>query len=736
MEQPLDTTTMLAAEDDDATVLADDLSVCDEEGAHQNRQRMTSAQIDAQRSADRQRHFFALFLLCTAFIVSVVVATVRYYAAPRTASQESGGGELWGSQQREKENELRLQQTLEYLTKFAVSSPSTLAPETNFEVVGGRLTYTPQYQAAYWIAAVDQRRISIPTTSAPSRQEYPFKQRYSIAVLFFATGGLDYWIWRMNFLTGVHECEWFDDFTIEGMQGSVVYWGVECDGAPDMQEGEESPTRAVTGISLPPFNEMYGTLPPELHHLKYLKMLHILFNDGIQGTIPYQYSSLRHLNDLALMHTSLTGKIPREFARLEKLEYLYLNDNRLALDTVEGDLDFVKDLTSLVDLHLEYNADIVGTLPDAVSDMMNLRVLALYNTGLYGTIPPSLSKLTKLRGLQLGSCDFEGSVEVINGMPSLTHVYLENNRFDDTMDEAFFGGLDQLVHLDISNCSFSGMLPGHLFSFPELKVLDMHNNSISGKLHAEALADAEESQLEFLSLHSNKLTGPIPSSISSLKNLTVLDLSLNEFDGDIPTAIGDLTQLDVLFLGRNNFNEAPVPEWLQKLKAMTELSLKSSSLNGTIPEWLGDMTNLKFLDLGENGLDSTIPQSLGNLTNLMVLILNANRLRGEVGLGDLWQLETLLIDDNALTGDTGDMCQHELVHFIADCARGPNGSNAELNCTCCTLCCRDENVTCNDSEWLGNHGGLAEFGYDRLAWEFEEGFVSPLLNYNFMQLFN
>ena len=146
---------------------------------------------------------------------------------------------------------------------------------------------------------------------------------------------------------------------------------------------------------------------------------------------------------VVLMHTSLTGKIPREFARLTKLEYLYLNDNRLALDTVEGDLDFVKDLTSLTNLHLENNADIVGTFPDAVSDMTNLGVLALYNTGLYGTIPPSLSKLTKLRGLQLGSCDFEGSIEVINGMPSLTHVYLENNRFNDTMDEAFFGGLDK-----------------------------------------------------------------------------------------------------------------------------------------------------------------------------------------------------------------------------------------------------------------------------------------------------
>ena len=46
---------------------------------------------------------------------------------------------------------------------------------------------------------------------------------------------------------------------------------------------------------------MIGTLPPEVRHLRYLKALHIQHDDGIVGTIPYQYSSLRHLNDRELM---------------------------------------------------------------------------------------------------------------------------------------------------------------------------------------------------------------------------------------------------------------------------------------------------------------------------------------------------------------------------------------------------------------------------------------------------
>ena len=92
--------------------------------------------------------------------------------------------------------------------------------------------------------------------------------------------------------------------------------------------------------------------------------------------------------------------------------------------------------------------------------------------------------------------------------------------------------------------------------------------------------------------------------------------------------------------------------------------------------------------------------------------------------------ETLLIDDNDLTGNTDAMCAHDITHFIADCAHSTGAFDVELNCTCCTLCCSDENTTCNDAEWLGNHEALWEYGYNRMYWDFEEGIVSPFFDYN------
>ncbi|SVB75962.1 uncharacterized protein METZ01_LOCUS228816, partial [marine metagenome] len=54
-----------------------------------------------------------------------------------------------------------------------------------------------------------------------------------------------------------------------------------------------------------------------------------------------------------------------------------------------------------------------------------------------------------------------------------------------------------------------------------------------------------------LDLPGNQLTGPIPSEIGNLINLTTLALSSNQLTGSIPPEIGNLTNLGWLGLGDN-----------------------------------------------------------------------------------------------------------------------------------------------------------------------------------------
>lgn len=249
------TTTATNDDDDDgATILDDGLSDDDEENPSTTL-RLTSSQAAARRHDAKQYKCFTLFLLFFTFLISIIVGAVRSFGNnnPRLSHSKKEGweGEEWGNGLTEKENDERLTRTLEYLREKDVSDPATLNDETTYGVFG--VSYSPQYRAALWLAKYDQYRIKIPDAYA-SDPSSSFVQRYTLAVLFLSTGGLEQWMWKVNFLRGWHECGWYDTFTIQGYSEDFVF-GVLCDGQPDYSDVNEMDgwggTRTVTGISLP-----------------------------------------------------------------------------------------------------------------------------------------------------------------------------------------------------------------------------------------------------------------------------------------------------------------------------------------------------------------------------------------------------------------------------------------------------------------------------------------------------
>lgn len=82
------------------------------------------------------------------------------------------------------------------------------------------------------------------------------------------------------------------------------------------------------------------------------------------------------------------------------------------------------------------------------------------------------------------------------------------------------------------------------------------------------------------------------------------------------------------------------------------LGLFSNRLRGFIPPQLGDLTNLESLILHDNQLSGGIPPELGNLTNLIHLRLFNNQLSGPIPpqLGNLRSLAHLVLKSNRLSG--------------------------------------------------------------------------------------
>lgn len=112
-------------------------------------------------------------------------------------------------------------------------------------------------------------------------------------------------------------------------------------------------------------------------------------------------------------------------------------------------------------------------------------------------------------------------------------------------------------------------------------------------------------QLRVLSLHNNSLTGPIPD-LSSLINLKSLSLSRNFFSGAFPLSILSLHRLTILDLSYNNLTGL-IPVNLTALDRLYSLKLERNRFSGTVPPL--NQPFLVVFNVSGNNLTGQVPET-------------------------------------------------------------------------------------------------------------------------------
>ncbi|CAA3013794.1 probable inactive receptor kinase At4g23740 [Olea europaea var. sylvestris] len=115
------------------------------------------------------------------------------------------------------------------------------------------------------------------------------------------------------------------------------------------------------------------------------------------------------------------------------------------------------------------------------------------------------------------------------------------------------------------------------------------------------------SALQILSLRSNAFSGPFPTDLLELGNLTGLYLQFNNFQGPLPWNFSVWKNLNGLNLSNNGFNGS-IPSSITNLTHLTALGLANNSLSGDIPDL--NIPSLQLLDLSNNNLTGVVPRSL------------------------------------------------------------------------------------------------------------------------------
>ncbi|KAL8162094.1 hypothetical protein V2J09_013583 [Rumex salicifolius] len=262
-------------------------------------------------------------------------------------------------------------------------------------------------------------------------------------------------------------------------------------------------------------NYLTGSISPSIGNLTKMQWLTFGIN-ALSGNLPKEIGKLTQLKSLGISTNNFSGSLPSDLGNIDGLQQLYMDSSGFVGEIPRSFSNFLNMQTMWAS-----DAEFNGSMPEFIGNWTQLTDLRLEGNSFVGSIPSSFSNLTALQTLRIGDLsNGSSSLAFITNLTSLTTLVLRNIHFSDSIPTEI-GGLSNLNYLDLSFNKISGKIPSSLFSL---------------------------GSLNFLFLGNNKLTGTLPSNKSS--SLTNIDVSYNQLSGTIPSWMDNKTQLNLV---ANNF---------------------------------------------------------------------------------------------------------------------------------------------------------------------------------------
>ena len=218
---------------------------------------------------------------------------------------------------------------------------------------------------------------------------------------------------------------------------------------------------------------------------------------------------------------------------------------------------------------------IQGEIDQKMCQLSSLIVLDLANNSLSGSIPKCLNNMKTMAG--------QGDI-VTNPLQYTYGFNLNYEKYRESLilvpkgDELeYIGNLILVRMIDLSSNKLSGPIPSEISSLSALRFLNLSRNQLSGEIPKEM---GGMKLLESLDLSANRISGEIPQSLSDLSFLSYLNLSYNNLSGRIPTST-QLQSFDALsYTGNSELCGPPVSSSCTKEKELEGDSLHEQDSEG------------------------------------------------------------------------------------------------------------------------------------------------------------
>ncbi|KAJ7949779.1 putative Leucine-rich receptor-like kinase family protein [Quillaja saponaria] len=320
-------------------------------------------------------------------------------------------------------------------------------------------------------------------------------------------------------------------------------------------------------------NCLKGKLPQLTSRVNVLKVS----NNLISGRIsPFLCERMNRANKLAVLDVSnnlLSGVLGNCWLHWETLTHLNLGANNLS-----------------------------GRIPPSIGNLSGLVSLRLHNNSISGYLPSTLQNCSQLGFLDIGQNKFSQTIPLwIWDMTGLVILRLKSNYFMGKLHKKICE-LSNLIVLDLSNNNLSGSIPSCL---NKIKAMVVVHTQSEESFSALEYGDDYEYYMENLKL------APKGNELEYEKNLKfvrIIDLSSNRLSGLIPSEITTLTGVRFLNLSRNNLL-GQIPKDIGEMKLLESLDLSMNYISGEISQSLSSLSFLSHLNLSYNSLSGRIPKS-------------------------------------------------------------------------------------------------------------------------------
>ncbi|XP_020977970.1 receptor-like protein kinase 5 [Arachis ipaensis] len=311
-------------------------------------------------------------------------------------------------------------------------------------------------------------------------------------------------------------------------------------------------------------NLLRGELPKAMPNFQVLKYL-VLSNNDLNGPIPDCLGKLEHLTYLDFSSNLFSGPLPINLGNLSSLVALKATSNYFTGVVSE------KHFTNLSNLKFLFVES-----PDIIFDFDLHWIPPFQLDGVFlGPVGPKtpqwLYTQTSLKSLGFANSkfSFETGDKFWSFVSKIELLQLVGNSIDGDLSNVLLNS----SFIQLSSNNLKGGLPRLSSS---VRVFMVDNNSLSGSMVPLLCHDMDRrSNLEYLDMSNNKLSGGLTDCWTNWKSLLHINLGNNDLSGKIPPSMGLLENLTSLHLHENNFSGG-IPLSLQNCHSLLILNITES----------------------------------------------------------------------------------------------------------------------------------------------------------------